>query len=118
MDEKYKKSTEKLLEDLKANKQNLDQYLCSLTLEEIKKLVNILEAEYNEATELAFRPEFSVNIMASSLDESIKMDLESYIIGKMPWIYLYGQLPFFKNYDTPYYVEALGKYILEKYVLN
>ena len=115
-------TTDKLiLEGLKVNIKNLNDYLNSLTLKEINQLINTLEKEYKEAMDLVFDEEdqvFSINLTASSLDESMKMDLDSYILSKMPWIYLYGELSYFEGYDAADYEKAVRKHILENRVLK
>ena len=51
-----------------------------------------------------------------SYEESIKVGVEFRIKRSAPWVYLYGELPYFQGSDSHDYEEALYDYILCKHI--
>ena len=105
-----------LLEGLKNNKESVKDYLNSLTLKDVNQLVVILWREYEEALEWVYWDQVGPLPGCESYEESIKVGVGFRIKQSVPWVYLYGELPYFQG-STPHdYEEALYDYVLRNYI--
>lgn len=105
-----------LLEGLKNSKESVKDYLNGLTLKDINQLVVILWKEYEEALEWVYDDQVELWHGCESYEESIKVGVEFHIKQTMPWVYLYGELPYFRGSCSHDYEEALYDYILFKHI--